>query len=357
LKRLRILVDGHVLDGKHQGTSSYIAGLYSALAKKNQCDIYVATEKQSSIHKYFGDTANINWVPLSSTGKFQRLSTEFDRIVKRINPDYSHFQYITPLIKRGKWINTIHDILFLDFPEEFPLSYRIKNHVLFRFSALRSDILTTVSDYSKERLIHHFNLSKDKVIVTPNAVDDICNVKESPIDSLVGQSFFVYVSRLEPRKNQHLLIDAFLQAKLPLNTKLILVGAPAIQYPALNGRLTDNAISNRIIHLQGIAQSELVWLYKNAKAAIYPSKCEGFGIPPLEASVLGTKSFCAKNTALAELEPYVDGVFNAENIEEMIQIFENDLTTCDETIKMKVKEMYRWDKSADILFEALQSSL
>jgi glycosyltransferase involved in cell wall biosynthesis len=353
MSKLKILVDGHVLDGKHQGTSSYISGLYSAVAKKGECELYIATEKESSMQKYFNDSPNINWVPLKACGKFSRLSIEFDRISKAVKPNYSHFQYITPLIKREKWINTIHDILFLDFPQEFPLKYRLQNHALFRLSALRSDVLTTVSNYSKERISHHFKIAKDKIVVTPNAVDDISKVQGKAITNLIGQNFFIFVSRLEPRKNQHLLIDAFIQAKLAPETKLILVGAPALEYKELTDRLANSSISSRVIHLQGLTQGELVWLYQNARASVYPSKCEGFGIPPLEAVVLGTQSYCADNTALSELSPYLDGMFDADNISEIVSVLENSNIINENIMKNHPSDCYQWDKSADVLLKNL----
>ena len=355
MKKIRILVDGHVLDGKHQGTSSYIAGLYAELAKKEQCEIFVATAKQESIVKYFGSGSNIHWVPLTSTSKYKRLAVEFDQITKDIKPDYSHFQYITPLIKRNKWINTIHDILFLDFPEDFPVSYRIKNYLLFRLGAIRSNVLLTVSQYSKERISHHFKVAKEAIIVTPNAIDDIARVEASPIKQLENKQYFVYVSRFEPRKNQHKLIEAFYQANLGNDVKLVLVGAPALVYPELEAQLKSNR-NNQLLHLQGIEKSELVWLYKNAVAAFYPSKCEGFGIPPLEAVALGCPSYCADNTALSELKQYVSGTFDneVEAISQLIEKVFSEMNTLDNLVKPNaVLNDFNWSNSADILLEKL----
>ena len=356
MKKIRILVDGHILDGERQGTCSYIAGLYAELAKKEQCKIFVATAKQESIIKYFGRDSNINWVPLTSKNKYQRLAVEFDQIAKDIKPDYSHFQYITPLRKRNKWINTIHDILFLDFPEDFPLSYRIKNYLLFRLGAIRSDVLFTVSQYSKQRISHHFKIAKEAILVTPNAINDIARVEASPIKQLVNKEYFVYVSRFEPRKNQHKLIEAFYQANLGDDVKLVLVGAPALAYRELDAQLKSNR-NNQLLHLQDIKKSELVWLYKNAVAAFYPSKCEGFGIPPLEAVALGCPSYCADNTALSELKKYVSGTFENE-VNAMTQLMKKVYSEKD-TLKGLVKSNavlndFNWSNSADILLETLK---
>ena len=358
MKKIKILVDAHVLDGKHQGTSSYISGLYSELSKREECDIYIATQKQKSVEKYFGKSNNVTWVPLTSTNKYQRLAFEFDSLVKKLKPDYSHFQYITPLLKRNKWINTIHDVLFLDFPENFPLSYRIQNYCLFRLGAMRSDIVLTVSEYSRQRVSQHFNLPQQNIIVTPNAIDDISAVAVKPINILENERFYLYVSRFEPRKNQHLLIESFLKSNVRNTAKLVLVGAPALSYPELEQYLTDD-FKDKIIHLQGIDKSELVWLYQNATAAIYPSKGEGFGIPPLEATALECPSYSADNTALSELTPYLSGTFdnNENSIVTLLNKIEHEGKLLNLIDKSKqVITTFNWANSADILLKALSGS-
>lgn len=361
MKKIRILVDGHVLDGKHQGTSSYISGLYTEVSKRSECEVFVATEKKESIEKYFAGNENINWIPLKSNNKYQRLAVEFDRIAKDIKPDFSHFQYITPLIKRNKWVNTIHDLLFLDFAENFPLSYRIKNHSLFRLSALRSDILLTVSDYSKKRISDLFRLPESKLTVTPNAIDDISDVLSKEVDNLLNEKFYLYVSRFEKRKNQHLLIESFIDSKAYLSSKLVLVGAPALPYPELEYYLNNDEYKDKILHFQGIEKSELVWLYRNAIASIYPSLGEGFGIPPLEAVALQCPSFCADNTALSELAPFVSGTFsnNKKSITNLINEIEQTVFNPDTLLKKQreVVSNFNWEKCADILLEELKNNM
>jgi glycosyltransferase involved in cell wall biosynthesis len=355
LKKIKILVDAHVLDGKHQGTSSYITGLYSELSKREECDVFIATKKQESVDKYFDKSTNVTWVPLSSKNKYERLAVEFDALAKKIKPDYSHFQYITPLTKSNKWINTIHDVLFLDFPENFPLSYRIQNYCLFKIGALRSDILLTVSEYSKQQISHHFKVSQQDIIVTPNAIDDISAVPAKSIKPLESSKFYLYVSRFEPRKNQHLLIESFLKSNAANDSKLVLVGAPALAYPELEKHLS-NIPNNRVMHLQGIEKSELVWLYQHAIASLYPSKGEGFGIPPLEAMALGCASYSAENTALTELSPYLSGTF--ENNQMAITSLINRITLEDpkKILQEKSEQVistFNWAASADVLLKKL----
>ncbi len=355
MKKFKILVDGHVLDGKHQGTSSYISGLYSEMSKREECEIFIATEKEASVAKYFNHSTNVKWLPLTSKNKYQRLAFEFDSLARKIKADYSHFQYITPLTKSNKWINTIHDVLFLDFPENFPLSYRIQNYSLFKLGAMRSDILLTVSEYSKQRISEHFNTSSQDITVTPNAIDDISTVVGQAVTELENTKFFIYVSRFEPRKNQHLLIEAFLKSNVANSAKLVLVGAPALPYSELDKYLTRD-FNDKIIHLQGIDKSELVWLYQNAIAAMYPSKGEGFGIPPLEAAALQCPSYSADNTALSELAPYLSGTFENDlnSLVSLINEVEQQKDSSRFVTKNKqVKAIFNWSNSADILLSRL----
>ncbi|EOK5702644.1 glycosyltransferase family 4 protein [Vibrio vulnificus] len=354
MNRIKIFVDGHVLDGKPQGTCSYIAGLYGALSKNENFEIYVATNNYESIIKYFGGNNNVKWVKLNSKSKYFRLAYELTMIERKIKPDFSHYQYITPLFKFGRWINTIHDLLFIDFPSNFPLKYRLINYLLFKISAIRSDVILTVSSYSKNRISKHFNIKENDIVVTPNAVDNILSFGEESIGFLENEKFFIYVSRIEPRKNQDLLARAFLMANIPLDTKLVLVGAKSLAYPLLDDLLKND----RIVHLEGISNENLVWLYKNAKASLYPSKCEGFGIPPLEAAILGCKSFCAKNTALTELSSFVDGTFNCGNIEEIKTIIELVIqdSNLEQASGKKIMDQFNWGNVASEFINAINKS-
>ena len=145
---IKLLIDAHVFDGKYQGTRTYIQGIYSAMITHKDIEFYFAAQNVSRLKSIFGIAENIHYIRLDATNSIWRLAWEYPRIIKKYKIDYAHFQYICPLIKCCKEIVTIHDLLFLDFPKYFPLSYRIKNRTLFMYSAKRADLLLTVSEYS-----------------------------------------------------------------------------------------------------------------------------------------------------------------------------------------------------------------
>src|SRR5690554_766941 len=206
MKQKKIFADCHVFDGTFQGTTSYLKGLYSELIKTKSNIYYLASDNPENLEKIFGRHSNVVYLKYRYKNKFLRLLRDIPSLIKKHKIDFAHFQYIVPPIKRCNYIVTIHDVLFLDFPLYFPKSYRVRNKFLFNWSAKQSDVVLTVSYYSKQRIQKHFGISE--VSVTYNAIDPVFledyNKPEvqSYIKSAFGiENFFLFVSRFEPRKN------------------------------------------------------------------------------------------------------------------------------------------------------------
>ncbi len=357
MSRPTVFVDGHVLDGKPQGSSAYIAGLYRALAEIGGVDIRIACHAAESLARWQLDRPGIDWVPMRRHNKYARLAVEMAQLQTRLAPDYSHFQYITPLLKRSRWINTIHDVLFLDLPYYFPWRYRMQNGALFRLSALRSDVVLTVSEYSRDRLHHHFGIPLTRIHVTNNALDGFVDAPAEPIAGLSSGRFLVYVSRFEPRKNQHALVEAFCSAKdaIDEDITLVLVGYPALAYPALDATLAQ--AGDRVRVLSNLSHAQITWLYRHAAGALYPSHAEGFGMPVIEAVAAGGLSYCANNTALAELAPYVHGNFDSTAPDQIRATILRAVEGRDADQRAAVRDRalarYTWPATAHVFLKAL----
>ncbi|MBF6607921.1 MAG: glycosyltransferase, partial [Flavobacterium sp.] len=155
---VRIFVDCHVFDGAPQGTTTYLHGLYSALIKNKKFTFYFAAHNLAALRTIFGTHENVVYLRYRSSNKFYRLLIDTPRLIRKNAIDFAHFQYVVPPIKRCKYIVTVHDVLFMDFPQYFPLTYRLKNKWLFKTSAKFSDVVLTVSNYSKRQIEKHFNI-------------------------------------------------------------------------------------------------------------------------------------------------------------------------------------------------------
>lgn len=354
-----IMVDGHVLDGTPQGSGAYLAGLYGAVAREGLARVVMCCHEQSSLARWFPDVPAIEWEPLASTDRLTRLAVELPKLQAKLRPDFAHFNYICPLRKTGPWINVIHDLLFLDHPQYFPIGYRLKNATLFRISAMRSEKVVTSSHYSRGAIHRHFGIPLDRIHVVPAAPDAFVDAPGEAIADLVPGRFAVFVSRYEPRKNQHALVRAFHQivGELDADQKLVLVGSPALDYPELDQALA--LAGDRVRRLSNISHAQLTWLYRNACASIYPSHAEGFGMPIIEAVAAGGVSYCADNTAMSELTPYVHGSFESGDPEQIKatvrRAFAEGATGRDKAIEDRLLSTFSWNASAHALIHALRA--
>jgi len=317
--KIKIFVDAHVFDGTYQGTTTYIEGLYNALVKDDKFEITMAASDVDNLKLHFKDT-RFKFVALPSGSKFRRLAIDIPKIITKNGYDYAHFQYITPLVKTCKYINTIHDILFYDFPEFFPFRYRFVKRRTFKYSALRSDIICTVSNYSKNALVKHFRIKEDKIIVTPNAVSNRVVAKIDVKTKYNLGQYILFVSRFEPRKNHCLLLRAYLDLNLVKSHKLVFIGkrddVETHAFNILYNTLTDD-IKASILFFEDVSMTELNSFYSQAALFIYPSVAEGFGIPPLEAAVAGCKVVCSKQTAMADFTFFKKYAFDPSDVEDL----------------------------------------
>lgn len=357
---MNLLIDAHVFDETHQGSRTYLKGLYCELVKLlPETSFFFAAYNFESIRTEIGDYPNVHFVQLKR-GKYLRLLIELPYLIWKHKIDYAHFQYISPLVKNCKTIVTVHDILFKDFENLFPLKYRIINNFLFRISAKRADLLLTVSGYSRKRIAFHYKIPVNQIGITPNGISqDIFPGANSGMKGDIKEKYnldryILYVSRIEPRKNHLLLLRAFSELRLwESNYKLVCIGKKDFSYQEIDNFLDSSPqqCKRNILLLQDISSNELRDFYRNANLFIYPSIAEGFGIPPIEAVVEGTPTLCSNTTAMSDFTFLGDDLFDPNNLEELKIKILNKLSKPTDlnriaALKRTVVEMYSWEKSA-----------
>jgi len=348
---MRILVDCHAFDGGGQGVVSHIWGLYGALTRlQPQTEFFFAAHDVNNLKKFFDRSPNVRFVKYVSKNKYIRLLFEITWLQLKWKIDVLHCQYYLPLLRASREIVTIHDVLFLDHTELFPLGYRLKNGLLFAMATARADLVLTVSAYSKSRMQKHFGWLRRQVVVVPNGVMEFPKEQEPPKICLRQAKYILYVSRIEKRKNHVNLCRAFIQARLSDEYGLVLVGKDDVgsdEFHAFFRNLSEKH-RRRVEILQSVSYFELADLYKKCSLFVFPSLCEGFGMPPLEAVLLGASVICAKNTAMSEFSFFEDRFFDATSVSEMstkIEMYvDNRVNT--ESMKQAVVGKYSWDRIA-----------
>jgi glycosyltransferase involved in cell wall biosynthesis len=368
MKIYTVFVDGHIFDGEFQGTLTYVKELYlKVLLLNTNVTIYFGANKIENVKKYFGNEPNVKYIQYASNGSFERVFVEIPKIINKLGCTHAHFQYIIPFFKNKncKYIVTIHDILFNDFSTDFSFFYRFRRNILFFLSAKRCDYLLTVSEYSKQKIAKQFNIKPNEIIITPNAVSDDYfqfklskNESKKYINEGYGvQKFILYVSRIEPRKNQNLLVKVFVNERLwEQGFTLVLIGDNTLHSCLFHEiRTLKKEVQKSIYWFDKVSDLDLKNFLNAAEFFVYPSKAEGFGIPPLEAGALSTAVVCSNTTAMADFNFFYPYLFDPDNYEEFVKIINQmtqNIKSIDvSSIQATIKENYSWEESARIMLE------
>lgn len=369
---VKILIDAHFVTAGYQGTHSFLTGLYNAVHQRHPgAELFFAASDMAAVKENFpfADDRHILLIKKRKPA-ILRLWFDIPALLKKQSFDFAHFQYIAPLGKSNCCtIVTTHDILFNDYPRQFSWVYRISRNFLFKRSIRRAGIKTTVSGYSKMRISQLYGIHEAGITVLPNAVNDNSGNSTGADDARLWvknkygiENYILYVSRIEPRKNQLLLLKKYLQLSLwKEHIPLVFAGKKSIAVPAFEKLLRAlTPVQRSQVHFLGeLKPAELDALYRSCRLFVYPSAAEGFGIPPLEAAVCGVPVLCSSATAMQDFTFFQPYMFNpADDAAFELQLKNMLVSPPDAAFLAQtanaVRAKYSWDKTADIFFGLLK---
>ena len=203
---------------------------------------------------------------------------------------------------------TVHDLTTLLFPEAHRAKVRWSILPFLGRSLALARRVVAISHATARDLAFHFPESRERVRVVEPGVDERFHPagaeEVARIRASLGapEGYLLYVGTLEPRKNLGTLLTAWeaLAAGDPRVPPLVVVGAPGWKSRRLAARLA--ALEGRgLIRAGRVADDRLVELYQGARAFVYPSLYEGFGLPPLEAMACGVPVVVADASSLPEV--------------------------------------------------------
>jgi glycosyltransferase involved in cell wall biosynthesis len=203
-----------------------------------------------------------------------------------------------------KTVVTVHDIIFKHLPQtQHPINRWIYNFKTQRACKLADKIVAT-SHYTKKDLVKFYGVSRDKIeVVYQDCHPQFYNFeKDGSVLSRYGLTnpYLLCVGTLEERKCQLLLIQAFEQSNY--QGDLVLVGQKTNYFLKIEAYLKDKQeLSKRVKFVHSAAFKDFPSLYAHAEVFVYPSVCEGFGIPTLEAMNVGVPVITTSRTVLEEV--------------------------------------------------------
>lgn len=261
---------------------------------------------------------------------------------------------VGPLRVRNQVV-TIHDATTFDHPEWFDRKFALWYRFLLPKLAKRVRGIITVSQDSKERLVKCLGVDGDKIRVIHNGVSQ----ELAPAGSASTRTFqrklgitnpyFAYIGSLEPRKNLETLMKAWRMAASEMpQCELLIAGAGGNVF---SGGDTHD-VPERCRFVGRLPDEDLAPFLSGARALVYPSLYEGFGLPPLEAMACGTRVAVSDIPVLREVcgedASYFDPINNTSIAEALLGIDRESERFRTERIEKGLKRAagFTWERSA-----------
>ncbi|MFS0897878.1 glycosyltransferase family 4 protein [Mycolicibacterium litorale] len=214
-----------------------------------------------------------------------------------------------PLLKRRQLV-TMHDATAFRHPRTFRRAFVAFYLVMYVLLSRTAHRLVTVSEFSADELATVLRIDRRRFLVAPCAADGLADLAPVRPDLAVDGRQYLVVGTLARHKN----LAGAVAALTGSGRHVVVVGAAGREQvfsapgdlggtATVAGRLTD---------------AELVWLYRNSRALVFPSKYEGFGLPVLEAQLLGCPVICSTAASLPEVGGHGALYFDPDDDRELL---------------------------------------
>lgn len=223
---------------------------------------------------------------------------------------------------------TVHDLIFLRYPEWYKPIDRILYDRKFRYAANNADKVIAISQQTKNDIMGYYGVSADKIAVIYQGCHPAFKQKRSTLEKEalrqkynLPSQFILNVGSIEPRKNALQLVKAVENLDIPL----VLIGKETPYAATIKAYIQSKGLSHRIFILQGFTMDELATIYSMAEIFVYPSLFEGFGIPIIEALYSGTPVITNRSGVFPEAGGPFSYYVDPQNTEEMAYAIESVL--------------------------------
>ena len=323
-----------VIDARHIrdfGVGTYIRSLVHALSEIDTVNRYTLVSAAGDVKTLVGLPENFH------TAVYERRdSDDFDNIafpvfLRGLAPDLVHIPLNrVPLLMIRPYVVTIHDMANLLFEEE-PSKLRMQlRRFRFRRGLVRASRVIAVSEATKRDVERLMGVPPRRIRRVYNAPDPGFLERHAAGSDeqlrimeryQINYPFLLYAGNIRRHKNIPRLVEAFAVVREQLAThpvykdlRLVIIGDTISQYPAVRQAVIKSRVEHVVRFLGFVPFETLRCFYQFAAAFVFPSRYEGFGLPPLEAMASGTPVVASGVSSLPEVVGDAAILINPENV-------------------------------------------
>ena len=297
--------------------------------KRNNKRLDILTEKYPQLHLSY--PAASFWRKFSSLWRIFGITHQLEKENASLFHGLSNELPLNIHKSDIKSVVTIHDLIFLRYPQYYHFIDRKIYTYKFRKACENADKIIAISECTKRDIIQYFHIPTDKIEVVYQGCDPVF---EHPIDNKKKEEvcakyqlparYILNVGSIEERKNALLIVQAL--AQLPQDIHLIIVGRRTTYTKKIEHFINEHSLTSRVHIMHNIPFGDLPAIYQSAEIFVYPSYFEGFGIPIIEALHSGVPVVAATGSCLEEAGGPDSIYVNPNNVDETIQVLKEILS-------------------------------
>ncbi len=300
-------IDGNEANNKDRvGIGQFAFGVISTLEKTDKKNSYLIYLKAPPVEDFPKERPGWQYLvfgPKKYWTQFAlplKLFTQKEKLAVFYSP--SHY---APRFSPVPTVISLMDLWHHRHPEQFNKKDLYQLTKWEGYSVNKASHIITISEFSKKEILDIYKLPESKVTVAYPGYTNIkyqkSNIKNKEIKKKYGieSDYFLYIGTLQPKKNIEGLIKAF--GFLISNLSLVIAGKKGWQYEEIFALVKELKLENKVIFAGFINEEDKPYLIAGAKAFVFPSFYEGFGIPVLEAMSLGVPVVTSNQASLPEV--------------------------------------------------------
>lgn len=360
MKRRDIVINGKFLLASLEGMPRVGREITKSIDDLLDLDKYRSLSVSLAVARGGKAEASYRNIEIVEVGRYKGQVWEQIEFPLHVGRRYSlNFTSTAPIIKRYGCV-VVHDAQFRSTVKSHSVKSYLLYNVITSIASRRYKTILTVSNYARDEILKYKVCDRDDIRVAPNGADHVLRYSADPgllqKFGLEPQSYALANSYFHAHKNVRVLLEAF--AAGPPDRQLVLFGtAVRKDYDERGIPVPDN-----VKFLGRVSDAELVALMASARMFLFPSTTEGFGLPPLEAMMLGCPTICAPAGAMPE--NCGDGALYADPsspeawLEAITRLWDQpeERRRLGEAGKQRASQ-FQWSRSAALYLDAILSDL